>query len=127
MGTRMESSSLLRRSLVAALAVAPFWAPPSGGATLTELYTVTVAPDPAASDQREAATQAARIDFFMVFPFVGPCVQRALREGDRARRVPAAQPGVTTGAWEAAAAGWPRSVGKSDPAGPPPLPPFPGW
>jgi len=59
MGTRMESSSLLRRSLVAALAVAPFWAPPSGGATLTELYTVTVAPDPAASDQREAATQAA--------------------------------------------------------------------
>jgi hypothetical protein len=59
MGTRMERSSLLRRSLVAVLAVAPFCAPPSGAATLTELYTVTVAPDAAVSDQREAATQAA--------------------------------------------------------------------
>jgi hypothetical protein len=59
MGTRMESSSLLRRSLVVALAAAPFCAPPSGAATLTELYTVTVEPDRAASDQREAAMQAA--------------------------------------------------------------------
>jgi hypothetical protein len=59
MGTRMERSSVLRRSLVVALAVAPFCAPPSGAATLTELYTVTVEPDPAASDQREAAMKAA--------------------------------------------------------------------
>jgi hypothetical protein len=59
MGTRMESSSVLRRLLVGVSAVASLWAAPSGAATLTELYTVTVAPDPAASDQREAATQAA--------------------------------------------------------------------
>ena len=59
MGTCMESSSLLRRSLAVALAVAPLFALPSGAATLTELYTVTVDPNPAASNQREAATQAA--------------------------------------------------------------------
>jgi hypothetical protein len=59
MGTRMESSSFARRLLVVALAAAPFTAPPSGAATFTELYTVTVAPDPAVPDQREAAMQAA--------------------------------------------------------------------
>jgi hypothetical protein len=55
----MGSSSSLRRSLAAALVVAVAWTPPSRAATLVNLYTVTVAPDPAAADQREAATQAA--------------------------------------------------------------------
>jgi uncharacterized protein len=55
----MGSSSLLRRSLAAALLVAVAWAPPSGAATLANLYTITVPADPAAADQREAATQAA--------------------------------------------------------------------
>ena len=32
---------------------------PSGAATLANMYSVTVEPDPAAADQREAATQAA--------------------------------------------------------------------
>ena len=55
----MGSSPLLRRSLVAGLAVAAAWAAPLGAATLADLYSVTVAPDPAAADQREAALQAA--------------------------------------------------------------------
>ena len=50
---------MLRRSLAAALLVAVAWAPPSGAATLANLYTITVPADPAAADQREAATQAA--------------------------------------------------------------------
>jgi uncharacterized protein len=55
----MRSSSSLRRSLAAAFAVAAVWSPPGEAATLANLYEVTVAPDPAAADQREAAMQAA--------------------------------------------------------------------
>ncbi|HET7608449.1 MAG TPA: DUF2066 domain-containing protein [Gammaproteobacteria bacterium] len=55
----MGSSSSLHRSLAAALLVVAAWAPPSGAATLANLYTITVPADPAAADQREAATQAA--------------------------------------------------------------------
>jgi uncharacterized protein len=51
-------SSLLRRS-AAALAAAAAWTAPTGAATFTDLYSVTVAPDPAAPDQRAAATRAA--------------------------------------------------------------------
>jgi hypothetical protein len=51
-------SSLLRCSIVT-LAGAAAWLAPSGAATLTDLYSVTVARDPAAADQRKAATQAA--------------------------------------------------------------------
>ena len=51
-------SSLLRNSVVT-LAVAAASAVPSRAATFTDLYSVRVAPDPAASDQRKAATQAA--------------------------------------------------------------------
>jgi uncharacterized protein len=51
-------SSSLRASIVS-LAVAAAWAVPSGAATLVDLYSVTVAADPAAVDQRKAATQAA--------------------------------------------------------------------
>jgi hypothetical protein len=51
-------SSLLRGSIVT-LAGAAAWLAPSGAATLTDLYSVTVARDPAAADQRKAATQAA--------------------------------------------------------------------
>src|SRR5262245_44209267 len=60
MGThRMGSSSLLRRSFAVALAGIATWAAPIGAATLTNLYSVTVTPDAAASDQREAALKAA--------------------------------------------------------------------
>src|SRR5262245_29240453 len=60
MGThRMGSSSLLRRSLIAAVAAVAAWAAPIGAANLTNLYSVTVTPDPAAADQREAALKAA--------------------------------------------------------------------
>src|SRR5688572_7333453 len=52
-------SLLLRRFLIVAFAVAATPSLPSAAATLTDLYTVTVAPDPAAADQREAAMQAA--------------------------------------------------------------------
>jgi hypothetical protein len=52
-------SSLRRYSAVVALAVAAAWAAPSRAATFTDLYTITVAPDPAATDQRKAAAQAA--------------------------------------------------------------------
>lgn len=55
----MGSSPLLRRSLFAALAVAAAWIAPLGAATLADLYSVTVTPDPRAADQREAALQAA--------------------------------------------------------------------
>ena len=51
-------SSLLRGSIVT-LAGAAAWLAPSGAATLSDLYSVTVARDPAAADQRRAATQAA--------------------------------------------------------------------
>ena len=56
---RMGSSSLLRRTFVTVLALASAWGAPSGAATLTGLYSVTVVPDPGARDQREAALQAA--------------------------------------------------------------------
>src|SRR5262245_2700226 len=60
MGThRMGSSSLLRRSFAVALAGIATWAAPIGAATLANLYSVTVTPDPAAADQRQAALQAA--------------------------------------------------------------------
>ena len=52
-------SSLLRLSPVFVAAAAATWAPPSVAATFADLYTVTVTPDPAAADQREAAEQAA--------------------------------------------------------------------
>jgi hypothetical protein len=52
-------SLLLRRFLVVALAAASTSGLPSRAATLADLYTVTVTPDPAAADQREAAMQAA--------------------------------------------------------------------
>jgi hypothetical protein len=52
-------SSLRRYSAVVALAVAAPWAAPSRAATFTDLYTITVVPDPAATDQRKAAAQAA--------------------------------------------------------------------
>jgi uncharacterized protein len=51
-------SALLRRSVVA-FAAAAIWTAPSTAATFTDLYSVTVAPDPTAADQRAAATQAA--------------------------------------------------------------------
>jgi hypothetical protein len=51
-------SSLRCRSAVVTLAVAA-WAAPGGAATVTDLYTVTVAPDRTALDQRQAAMQAA--------------------------------------------------------------------
>ncbi len=53
------TSSLLRGSSVVAFAVAAMWASSSGAVTLPDLYRVTVAPDPAAADPREAALQAA--------------------------------------------------------------------
>jgi hypothetical protein len=53
------SSSLLRLSLVTALAASVCWARPAPAATFVDLYTVTVAPDPTAADQTEAATRAA--------------------------------------------------------------------
>src|SRR5436190_285082 len=46
-------------SMPAAWLVAVAWMAPSGAATLANMYSVTVEPDPAAADQREAATQAA--------------------------------------------------------------------
>jgi hypothetical protein len=49
-------SSLLRVSLLVGLAT---WVPPSSAATFPGLYSVTVTPDPAAADQREAAMLAA--------------------------------------------------------------------
>ena len=52
----------LRPFIAAALVVAVVWTPPTRAATLANLYSVTVAPDPAAADQREAATQAAKVD-----------------------------------------------------------------
>jgi hypothetical protein len=52
-------SSLLRLFPVAVLTVAAGWAPPSVAATFVDLYSVTVTPDAAAADQREAAEQAA--------------------------------------------------------------------
>jgi hypothetical protein len=52
-------STLLRLSPVAVLAAAATWARPSVAATFVDLYTVTVTPDAAAADQREAAEQAA--------------------------------------------------------------------
>ena len=53
-------SPLLRLSLgIVLAAAATLGAPPSMAATLVDLYTVTVTPDPAAADQREAAEQAA--------------------------------------------------------------------
>ena len=51
-------SSFRRSSVVVTLAVAA-WAAPSGAATFTDLYSVRVAPDPTAADQRKTATQAA--------------------------------------------------------------------
>ncbi|HUQ52691.1 MAG TPA: DUF2066 domain-containing protein [Gammaproteobacteria bacterium] len=48
--------SLLRGSIVVALAVV---AAPSGAATFADLYTVKIAPDPAATDREKTATQAA--------------------------------------------------------------------
>ena len=50
---------MLRRFLLVAFAVAGAPSLPSAAATLADLYTVTVDPDPAAADQRQAATQAA--------------------------------------------------------------------
>ena len=56
MGTRMGlKSSLLRKSLAVTFALAAVWALPSNAATVPDLYTVTVVPDPAAADQRAAA------------------------------------------------------------------------
>jgi hypothetical protein len=55
----MGSSSLLRRTLAAALAIATGWATPTGAATFSDLYSITVTPDPAAADRRDAALQAA--------------------------------------------------------------------
>jgi len=52
-------ASSLRSWFLAGLAAASTWALPSGAVTLAGLYTVTVAPDPAAPDQRAAAIQAA--------------------------------------------------------------------
>ena len=52
-------SSLLRVSLLVAAGTMLTWALPGGAATFAGLYDVTVAPDPAAQDQRQAALQAA--------------------------------------------------------------------
>src|SRR5688572_20550503 len=51
-------SSLLRLPLVAVL-IAAAWAPTSAAATFVDLYSVTITPDAAATDQREAAERAA--------------------------------------------------------------------
>ena len=53
------SSSLLRLSLVIAAAASAWYAAPARAATFADLYTVTVAPDPAAADQTDAAMRAA--------------------------------------------------------------------
>jgi hypothetical protein len=52
-------SSLLRLSPAVALAVSLAPVSPSAAATFADLYTVTVAPDPAAADQRASAQRAA--------------------------------------------------------------------
>jgi uncharacterized protein len=49
----------ISRVSIATLALAATWAVPSGAATFDNLYRVTVPPDPAAPNQREAAIQAA--------------------------------------------------------------------
>ena len=54
-----SKSVLLRRLSVALLACAALWAAPSGAARFENLYTVIVPPDPAATNQRRAAIQAA--------------------------------------------------------------------
>ena len=51
--------SLLRKSLAVTFALAAVSVLPSNAATVPDLYTVTVVPDPAARDQRAAAIQAA--------------------------------------------------------------------
>jgi hypothetical protein len=56
MGVR---SSLLRGSWAVALTLAAAWSAPSHSATVADLYSVTVVPNAAASDQRRAALQAA--------------------------------------------------------------------
>src|SRR5262245_19593110 len=89
MGThRMGSSSLLRRSLAAALAAVVTWAAPIGAATLTNLYSVTVTPDPAAAEQREAAMNAAMA--LLLIPVTGirnapvePALRPLLNEPDK--------------------------------------------
>ena len=52
-------SSSSRVSFLVALVAAATWVSSSGAATFPSLYSVTVTPDPAAADQREAALQAA--------------------------------------------------------------------
>ena len=52
-------SSLLRKSLAVTFVLAAASVLPSNAATVPDLYTVTVVPDPAARDQRAAAIQAA--------------------------------------------------------------------
>jgi hypothetical protein len=54
-----RSSSLLRFARVVALASAVLWGVPTLAATFANLYTVTVAPDPALAGQPDAALQAA--------------------------------------------------------------------
>jgi hypothetical protein len=56
---RSQLLSLLRDSSALVLAGALLWAPDGRTATLPNLYRVTVVPDPAASDQRTAAIEAA--------------------------------------------------------------------
>ncbi|RPI63346.1 MAG: DUF2066 domain-containing protein [Lysobacterales bacterium] len=81
-------SSLLRGSSVVAFAVAAMWAPSTRAVTLPDLYRVTVAPDRAAADQREAALQAAmarlliRVTGNRNAP-LDPAVQPLIAEPDR--------------------------------------------
>ncbi len=51
-------SRLSRFSSLAAVGIAIAWQQPSSGARFENLYTVTVSPDPAASNQRQAVMQA---------------------------------------------------------------------
>jgi hypothetical protein len=52
-------SSQLKSSLAGSIMLGVVWSASSGAATFENLYSVTVTPDPAARDQRQAAMQAA--------------------------------------------------------------------
>jgi hypothetical protein len=80
-------SSLLRSSLVVALVVAAAVAQPGTAATVADLYTVTVVPDPAARDQRQAAMRAAMAQLLVRITGsrnapLDPAVQRLLSAPD---------------------------------------------
>jgi hypothetical protein len=81
-------ASSLRCLLLGGLAAALTVAAPSGAVTLAGLYTVTVAPDPAAADQRSAAIEAAMARLLMRVMGnrnapLEPAVQPLLASADR--------------------------------------------